>query len=291
VSFWVYSLREPFIASGDALLVLQNFGTNAMPILSKAIEQQDGPARKFYQRMWPKAPEWVQRRLPRPVYAEAVRQNAVLMLYMMGTNARPAIPALIAVLNDRNPEIRRLSTDALGHIHQEPAVAVPAIMRLVSDADNNVRESAVFALGMFDGEAKVAVPNLLELLSNRNPEMRMLAADALDRIDHEALKTWAIKEGKLNLVSLREKYRGKIKLGTNANTWGSVTSNCVEAMEAMLHEWDTIGASIEDIVFVIGVPAQGSGSKMVICRLSDKCFYDFHLENGKVTKLERVFLK
>jgi HEAT repeat protein len=52
------------------------------------------------------------------------RQIVLTSLSGLGREARPAIPALITALKDKDPQIRRLAADAIGMIQSAPPVQV-----------------------------------------------------------------------------------------------------------------------------------------------------------------------
>ncbi|HEX5103979.1 MAG TPA: HEAT repeat domain-containing protein, partial [Pirellulaceae bacterium] len=58
-----------------------------------------------------------------------VRLKAVEVLARMGSDANPAVPDLVALLDDPDERIRKAATRTLGRIGPEAAPAVPALMR------------------------------------------------------------------------------------------------------------------------------------------------------------------
>src|SRR5262245_33266996 len=53
--------------------------------------------------------------------------------------AKDQVPALMAALTDRDPEVRRSAAETLGSIGQEAYAAVPALMAALKDQESNVR--------------------------------------------------------------------------------------------------------------------------------------------------------
>jgi HEAT repeat protein len=89
-----------------------------------------------------------------------------------------ALPRLLAVLKDPNPEQRRTAAQSLGKIARKEAV--PALMEALRDPDAGVRRHAAWALGMIGEEA--AGPDrspLASLLFDPDPGVREAAALAL----------------------------------------------------------------------------------------------------------------
>src|SRR2546428_11840782 len=62
-----------------------------------------------------------------------------------------ALPRLLAVLKDPNPEQRRTAAQSLGKIARKEAV--PALMEALRDPDAGVRRHAAWALGLIGEEA------------------------------------------------------------------------------------------------------------------------------------------
>ncbi len=86
---------------------------------------------------------------------EMVFERAAHMLASLGTNAAPAIPALVASLTNRfEPVWKSEVIMALGRIGREPDVCVPAIIPFLAPAnDYSARVTAALALGRFPKRA------------------------------------------------------------------------------------------------------------------------------------------
>jgi HEAT repeat protein len=91
-----------------------------------------------------------------------------------------ALPRLLAVLKDPNPEQRRTAAQSLGKIARKEAV--PALVEALRDPDAGVRRYAAWALGMI-GEEAVGPDRspLASLLFDHDPGVREAAAMALGR--------------------------------------------------------------------------------------------------------------
>ena len=89
-----------------------------------------------------------------------------------------AVPRLLAVLKDQNPEQRRTAAQSLGKIARKEAV--PALVEALHDPDAGVRRYAAWALGMI-GEDAVGPDRspLASLLFDPDPGVREAAAMAL----------------------------------------------------------------------------------------------------------------
>jgi HEAT repeat protein len=93
-----------------------------------------------------------------------LRTYAVRVLARLGGDAKEAVPALIAVLQDPDPEFVREAQFALGNIGPAAASAVPALLRSLSSDNERVRNSAFYAIGHIGPAAKEAVPTLRKML-------------------------------------------------------------------------------------------------------------------------------
>ncbi len=96
--------------------------------------------------------------LPRSKTAE---QTTIDALSRIGT---PSVPALIAVLHDPDPELRRDAAQALARIGSDASEAVPDLIAALDDQDASVRKFATRALGEIGPAAGRAVPALINEL-------------------------------------------------------------------------------------------------------------------------------
>src|SRR4028118_350071 len=68
----------------------------------------------------------------------------------LGEIGEPAIPALMAALQDKNLLVRRSAAEALTQIGRP---AIPALVKALKDSDANVRSMAAYALASIGAEA------------------------------------------------------------------------------------------------------------------------------------------
>lgn len=114
------------------------------------------------------------------------RAGAVERLGRLGTEARPAVPALSRLLaQDPSSFVRERSAQALARIAKDvkadPGKAVAALGKALKDRDRNVRIAAANALGSLGAKARPAVPALIEALRDPNGYVRAWVAEALVR--------------------------------------------------------------------------------------------------------------
>lgn len=89
---------------------------------------------------------------------------------------KPAVPALIEALQDKNDKVQAEVVAALGAIGPPAKEAVPKITALLKHPDKLLRRTAASALWFIDGQDKVAVPMLIEGMQDKGT----------DRIDRKA---------------------------------------------------------------------------------------------------------
>jgi HEAT repeat protein len=81
-----------------------------------------------------------------------VRQEACAELAKAKQNAAPALPDLIAALNDTDPIVRRLAAYALGEMGSAAKSAVPELQKHVADPDLSVMQNVGIALRSITGK-------------------------------------------------------------------------------------------------------------------------------------------
>ncbi len=79
-----------------------------------------------------------------------LRAQAVHMLWRMGGNARPAVPALIRALDDPKPEVRRYAMETLGYVGRAAIVASADLHKALADKDTATAFAAANALSRIE---------------------------------------------------------------------------------------------------------------------------------------------
>ena len=115
----------------------------------------------------------------------SVRERAVLALEHIDAETQDTVSALIATLKDPNASVRARAADALGNSGAETQETVPALIATLKDESSIVRRRAAFALGSIGVEAKDAVPALIDALKDEDSTVRGRAAFALGSIGDE----------------------------------------------------------------------------------------------------------
>ena len=126
-----------------------------------------------------------------------IQITTIACLGNIGPAANAAVPALIPFLSDTNQSVRlgatrTMATRTLGSIHSEPGLVVPLLIKDLN-ASNPQLAITISALGQFGKDAKPAVPALLQYLSNQNGMIWRETINALKAIDPEAAAKAGIK--------------------------------------------------------------------------------------------------
>ena len=106
--------------------------------------------------------------------APEVRAAAAWALARLGSDARPAVPALEAALGDPSEGVRVAAVSALGAVSAE--ASAPALFAALSDPRQGVRWEAARALSRATLDADAALPRLTAALRGDDPYLRGFAA-------------------------------------------------------------------------------------------------------------------
>ena len=105
------------------------------------------------------------------------RLNAVRELVFYEKYATAALPHLIPLLKDTNPDIRAEAAITVGLIGE--STAVPHLMPLLKDPSNPVRSSAARAVGKMGDASQAALLLLIAMLQEHDPQVRSSAIAGL----------------------------------------------------------------------------------------------------------------
>ena len=106
-------------------------------------------------------------------------------LVELGTNAKPAVPILLGQLEHPHWAYRQRAANVLGNLAIEPDAVVPALARLLRDNHKPVRFTALSGLEEFGPQAQAAIPGISRLLVDLDENLRKAATNALLRIAPE----------------------------------------------------------------------------------------------------------
>jgi HEAT repeat protein len=116
----------------------------------------------------------------------------------LGTNAEPAIPLLLSVLNSTNRiGAKEQALYALGRIHRRPDLCIPVMMTLLESPEPNIRYRTLMVLTSFGAAAKPAFPAILRSIGSSShwSWVQLEATNTLRAIDPEAAAKIGIKPG------------------------------------------------------------------------------------------------
>jgi HEAT repeat protein len=110
---------------------------------------------------------------------ETTRWKAAIGLAEMGQTAKPALPALIAAINDPSRIVRERAVWALVHVDPTGNQVLIHLYTALKDADPGVRTTAVRAIGKLGASGEPAIPELERLLLDPAPSVRMASVQTL----------------------------------------------------------------------------------------------------------------
>jgi hypothetical protein len=232
-SFWINSITNGgqmvFVVNSDgsegvSFPTWEGFGPEGVTLLVKALRKGTGAWDRFYFKHWPKLPPLLRRWLAKPVDESELRCQSMLILSVMGSDARIALPALVQALHDENddvrgsalynlslllpgmreqkvsllpqlldatrdayPRARRMALICLGEYPDQASKVVPLVVNALNDSDMQVRDDAIRSLTRLNeqGANKAVVPALCKLLQDGNAQLRKAATNALSLLQAE----------------------------------------------------------------------------------------------------------
>lgn len=104
----------------------------------------------------------------------------------LGTNAAPAIPTLIGLLQGTNPIVAGNASGALGFIGPD---AIPFLMKLLPTDNKEAKGLAMVTLAQFGKQSEASLPIILQCLADEKDEnvrLRHKAAYALTKISDDS---------------------------------------------------------------------------------------------------------
>ena len=164
LSAWLRDVdnEKPNHPNEQAREAIRQIGTNALPFLLKEINDpgeiwsQLGQTNSFYK--------------TREAYIR--RSNVTIGFNILGPIARPAVPALVDLLNNGNNP--GSAADALVEI--DPQIAAVALTDALTNKATEPRLAAAAYLIIVGTNADIAVPNLILCLKNKSPENGIMAS-------------------------------------------------------------------------------------------------------------------
>jgi HEAT repeat protein len=112
-----------------------------------------------------------------------VQRGALEALLKLGPASRPAVPGLLAVLQDTEVVAinRQRAAEVVGRIGPGAREAVPALVTLAEDDEPELRQAALAALAQVEKDAAIAVPVLRQAFKDRE---LAVVLDAIQALEH-----------------------------------------------------------------------------------------------------------
>jgi HEAT repeat protein len=176
LSAWLKDLRVMYAddsRADEAGKAIRHMGRDAVPFLINLLERRESSRCQRILR-WA-----IEHHLHKSPYVPVTEDHhqAVLACYELGPEARPAIPALIALLSD--DFTRRDVGNALVRIGSD---ALIPIIGALTNTNNGVRQEVVVLLAAFRSNTPVVIPALVKSLNDTNKYVRSLAARSLGQL-------------------------------------------------------------------------------------------------------------
>ena len=100
----------------------------AVQALTELVEDNTSSLTAWYDRTYPRLPGILQNLLPKPIDRRKVVQAAIMKLGTFGSNAAPAVPALLRIYQSTNFFVRVHATQTLGRIGPAASNAIPVLL-------------------------------------------------------------------------------------------------------------------------------------------------------------------
>lgn len=196
----------------EAEEAIRNIGSNAVPQIIAILKTRDSSPNQ-------RLVKWAsEHHLLKSNYVPVANnhRHAALACYVIGPDAKPAIPFLVALLNggftggsvgaalgrmgpagvdplvgclaSTNDTVRAEAVWVLGHFQSNAPVVLPTLIHCLKDKSFFVQTEAAISIGDIGREPKLAVPALLEILENgrSHPQVRWCACLSLGKFKQEA---------------------------------------------------------------------------------------------------------
>jgi HEAT repeat protein len=181
---------ETVAGAAQSIGLLGPDGKGAVSALLRAAKRRDRWVRvsvfEAMQRMGPAAKDAVPDLIGlarTDEYAE-LRVHIVEALGACRTEAKPAVPLLVDLLDASDHKLVEVAAEALGRIGPAASAAVPALIDLLQDGKRgSAKLAAVQTLGQIGPAAKSAIPVLKGLAMSSDADLRLSARFAIRRIE------------------------------------------------------------------------------------------------------------
>ncbi|HWX22407.1 MAG TPA: HEAT repeat domain-containing protein [Candidatus Binatia bacterium] len=212
LSAWLKDLddQHPGPVNDHAIEAIRYIGRDAVPQIISSLRTRDSSLKQ-------KLLKWAsEHHLVKSVYTPVSENHhrAVLACNALGPDAKPAIPALVALLNDgyasgyvgaalgrigpeaivpligsltnSNVSVRVEVAHSLANFRRSDPIVVPTLIQCLNDKSSFVRSLAANSLGRIGQEPTVAIPALVLLLNDGDPQVRWNACLAIAEFKQQA---------------------------------------------------------------------------------------------------------
>lgn len=178
-----------------------------------------------------------------------VRRASVSVLELMGSDAAPAVPALIQAVSDRDRFVRWIAGRALGRMRPADQNVIMALAGLLRDPDLDVRQVAAVALERYGPTARAAVPALGQAVERGDPDARIAALKAIQAMGADAAPAVPSVVIALSAPNQRVRQTAARTLGR----LGSAARPAESALRQSLHDTDaeTRAAAAEALLSIL----------------------------------------
>lgn len=192
---WLRCTGDPSDPAIDrsAVEALTRIGAPAVPALARAIDKETDwrvrrTAAEILGRIGPAGGGAATAALIHAAAAQrtAVRQAAIVAIGKLGRVANPAVPVLVAALDEADDTDRRAAAEALGMVGPLPETARQALLAALHDSEFDVRVAAAHALARHGERAGTLLPVLLPLVSDAAPDLCQDALRAIQTLGPDA---------------------------------------------------------------------------------------------------------
>ncbi len=113
---------------------------------------------------------------------------ATFVVRSLGSRAAPAVPWLIADLQQNDEQIQGHVFEALGEIHAHPEQCIPALLPFLRSTNNSIRLRSLETISVFGGSAAPWAPSseIVRCLADPDAKIRRAATNTLRRVAPDA---------------------------------------------------------------------------------------------------------
>jgi HEAT repeat protein len=216
LSIWLLKALYSGADDSEACNAIQHIGTNAIPTLLDYASARDTRLMKSLLQMNEK-----ESLIPRPFYSQDERHAMAQRGFaILGPDAKSAVPALVALMGNKDDSVRLSAIFCLGCIGAAAKDAVPDLIRELQreEVSTNNEYAAPYALGQIGPAARAAVPILSAALTNGPASYRAMKQAALIKMQAASISPFIEQlKDTSNLTQWEYSWRILFHCGTNAD--------------------------------------------------------------------------